>query len=55
MLDKAVTFVVTIRLGWPPKVGHPRLLANLLIISGDGDELKLNFLLKHPNPFSIVK
>jgi len=24
MFNKAVTFVVTIELGWPPKVGHPR-------------------------------
>ena len=25
MFNKAVTLVVTIQLGWPSKVGHPRL------------------------------
>jgi len=39
MLNKDATFVITFQLGWLPKVEHPRLLANLLVISGDGDSL----------------
>ncbi len=51
MFNKAVTFVVTIQLGWPPKVGHPRLLADLSIISGDGDSL---LIINGSVPLTIV-